>query len=323
VAPQAGSDRQREALQARAHHEFDSSGMSVDEPRLKSTIRFMGDPIDIGDILCVIVTHNAGQYIEACIDAARVAQLRHLVVWDNASADDTVARVSRLGVRVEPSTTNLGFGRAVNGAVLAADWEKSILALNPDCLVTREALQSMVDVLNENQGVGVVAPAMEYPSGERAISAGGNPSLTKELFSRAHVDDVISRRHLSRALGVAGRAGIGRRMARYLHSVDSREAREFDWVSGFCMLIRAEAWRAVGGFDERFFLYFEDVAFCRSARASGWRVVSDGRAAVVHDESASTRLRGKSTHYYAGMWQYFRFYGTPVQKRLARARPHP
>jgi len=281
----------------------------------------MSDRLEIGDILCVIVTHNAAKYIEACIDAAQAAQLRHIIVWDNASVDDTVERLSRLGVRVEPSVVNLGFGRAVNAAVLAAGWDKHILALNPDCLLATQALQSMVELLNRDSCVGVVAPAMEYPNGARAISAGADPSLTKELLSRAHVDDVVSRKQLGRALGLAERIGIGRGMSRYLHSVDSRDAREFDWVSGFCMLIRAQTWQAVGGFDERFFLYFEDVAFCRLARARGWRIVSDGRAAVVHDESASTRRTGKSTYYYAAMWQYFRFYGTPLQKRMARARP--
>jgi GT2 family glycosyltransferase len=85
------------------------------------------------------------------------------------------------------------------------------------------------------------------------------------------------------------------------------------------MLVRAEAYRAVGGFDPDFFLYFEDVDLCKRLRAAGWGVASVGTSSAVHRESTSTAAVGKNRLYRDGMVVYFRKHGTGIERVLARA----
>jgi len=276
---------------------------------------------EYGCVLCVIVTYNSEKYILGCIESALTSGLRRVVVWDNASTDGTpgiLGGVTDPRVVVLRSDENLGFAKAVNRAVRSVDLgDSDILLLNPDCLLSKDTFDGLVGSLDRDPRVGVVAPSMMLPGGHRGISGGGRPSLLKEATARLGFERRLPawlRRILARALVWSRLSGLGD----YLRTQTMAEPLELFWVSGFCMLIRNAAWVEVGGMDERFFLYFEDVAFCSRAREGGWKILANLALSAAHDESASSTPSSKSEHYYAAMWTYFALHGTRLQALIAR-----
>lgn len=269
-------------------------------------------------VLGVVVTYNAESYIADNIEAALEAGVSELVVWDNASDDRTREILGQYAnyLTIIENDKNLGFGAAVNRAIKMAsrDGFERILLLNPDCRLSPEVLIAMNARLDESPEIAVVAPAMVYPGGERAISGGGFPSLAKEILAFSRLDDHLPRHLVRGCLRVLQPIPAFGRMLLTMQTVTNREAIDVDWVSGFCMLIKEDAWRTVGGFNEDFFLYFEDVALCRELRQAGWRVVNDLSVVAVHDESASAKHHRKDSHYFRAMLRYFRRYGTPIEK---------
>jgi GT2 family glycosyltransferase len=96
------------------------------------------------------------------------------------------------------------------------------------------------------------------------------------------------------------------------------EAIPVDWVSGFCMMIRREVFDRISGFDEDYFLYFEDVDICRRTAREGFAVKLVRNVSALHLESTSTGPAGKSRHYYQGLSVYFRKHGSPRTLVLAK-----
>jgi GT2 family glycosyltransferase len=177
--------------------------------------------------------------------------------------------------------------------------------VNPDARVSRSVLVSLVSALTENPGLAVVAPAMHYPDGHRGISGGADPGVLKELISifgiRKRVPKTVGAR-VERMVSTIGPSA----WRRTLKTLESHSLEDIDWVSGFCMLIRREAWETLGGLDESYFMYFEDVDFCSRARSRGWGVAMDGRVSALHYESASSTTRIKSDLYRKSAWTYMR-----------------
>jgi GT2 family glycosyltransferase len=179
------------------------------------------------------------------------------------------------------SPVNGGFGAGNNLALRTAlagdDPPRWVLLLNPDAALDPGALPSMVDFLEANPGVGIVGPRTEIGRGNHRGSAFRFPGILNSLDQGLSFGPVT--RLLRRfQLAPAPRTG----------------AHRTDWVSGGCMLVRAELFALVGLFDEDFFLYYEEVELShRAARAgySSWYVPA---ASIVHDAGASTGVTGES-----------------------------
>jgi GT2 family glycosyltransferase len=170
-----------------------------------------------------------------------------IVVVDNASSDGSAQAVRERfpRVRLVANAENVGFARASNQGA-------------------RESRAPLLLFLQPR--VGVVGPRTR--SGDGAIQVSTGPDLS--LFSEP------GQRRLVR--GVARRDPAALAEAEVLHAAE----READWLSGACLMIRREAFDAVSGFDERFFLYEEDADLCRRVRAAGWRVVFTPAAEARH-----------------------------------------
>jgi GT2 family glycosyltransferase len=156
---------------------------------------------------------------------------------------------------------NRGFARAANeGARLASGaW---LFFLNPDVTLPEafidEALRLADELDAREPHTGVIGFRLENPDGSTQFSTGPWPTLAGTL------------------------AGLALpRHRRKCRPVD-RPDRNVPWVTGCCMLVRKGCWRALGGFDPRFFLYYEDVDFCRRAQESGWNVRYERRLRAVH-----------------------------------------
>jgi GT2 family glycosyltransferase len=220
-------------------------------------------------IAAVVVSYESRASIEACLDSLSHDPSVPLetVVVDNASRDGSAETVRAFfpGVTVVPNAENVGFARACNqGAAMTR--APLLLFLNPDATLDPGALATLAALFDSRPRLGVAGPRTLGASGEIQVSTGPDLSLLSEW----------SQRRLVR--------GVARRDPRILAEVDALHSREHlaDWVSGACLMARREAFDAVSGFDEAFFLYEEDADLCRRIRAAGYEVVFTPTAVVRH-----------------------------------------
>ena len=212
----------------------------------------------------------------ASIVAHGVAAPADIVVVENASPDDSYARLSAelSGVRLLQAANNGGFGAGVNlGAALCeADY---ILVLNPDTYFEDDSLNKALAVLDSQPEVGLVGLDLVYPGGERQYSA-------RRFYSLL---DVLGRRlPLGRYWPVKAR--IDRHLMRT--AWDSGAPFEAEWVMGTGFVVRRELFLKLQGMDEAYFLYMEDVDLCARVWQSGAKVICVPGARLVHDHQRSS-----------------------------------
>jgi len=222
----------------------------------------------------VIVTYNSRAHVDACLASlARHAGVDHeVLIVDNASPDGTAAFVRERwpDVRLIDAGGNVGFAKA-NNIGIRQTFGELVLLLNPDTMVREGAVGSLVAVLDARPDVAVAGPRLVDETGRAELSFGSMISpfveLRRKMLIAAH----------NRRLPLVG-GYIDRQ---------TRRARDVDWVSGACLLVRRGDAQAVGLMDELYLMYTEDVDFCAAIRASGRKVIFTPDAEVVH-------LRGRS-----------------------------
>jgi GT2 family glycosyltransferase len=218
-------------------------------------------------IAAIIVTHDSAAVLDRCLTALATAAPRRgtvIRVVDNASHDDSAAiAMERLGaeavVRLEP---NRGFAAGVNAGMRGVEmpW---IASINPDAIVPPGGLDRLADILESRPRAALVGPRVLDSIGRAEESVGMFPTLGRE---RAHA------LMLDRLVGLPGR-----------HGRFPRATSEVDWVSGCAWLLRAEAAREVGPLDEEYFMYWEDVDYCRRLRDAGWKVLATPDVELIHE----------------------------------------
>lgn len=214
-------------------------------------------------VSAVILNYRTPQEAVACIEsllAQTIADRIEVIVVDNHSGDDSVGvlrrRIRDPRVRIVETPKNLGFGRGNNYGERYAKGEY-VLIINPDTQPEPRALECLIAVLKEDPKIGVVAPRLFFPDGTTRDSYRTFPTV---------FDIVIKRTVLKRF--------FPGRLTRYLqHDCDPIVVREVDWVVGAFLLMRRKVYGELRGFDERFFLFFEDTDLCRRVWLSGKRVL--------------------------------------------------
>jgi N-acetylglucosaminyl-diphospho-decaprenol L-rhamnosyltransferase len=239
-------------------------------------------------VAVVLVTYESAEDLAACLGSLPAAAGPHeleVVVVDNASRDASAEVARRLGVKVLENPANLGLSRAIDigAAVAAAPW---LLLVNPDTRLEPGSLARMLETAAADPTIGCVGPHLrnsdgsEYPTGRRF------PSI---LVGAVHA-----------ALGTVWPGNPATRRY-HLTGLDRSRPVQVDWVSGACMLLRREAYEAVGRFDAGYFMYFEEMDFCLRLARAGWRVVYDPGAEVTHILGGSTRSAP-----YRKVWNHHR-----------------
>ena len=227
-------------------------------------------------VSAVVVNFNARDYLLECVRSLRAEGVEEIVVVDNDSSDGSVwaMRGADAGVRVLATGENLGYGRAANRGALTTGGRR-LLVCNSDVVLEPGAVKSMAEVLDEEPAVGLVGPRIENSDGSLYPSPRTFPNLGT----------------------AAGHAFLGlvaprNRFTRNYRMLDWDHARavSVDWVSGACFLAEREVWDAVGGFDEAYFMYVEDVDLCWRVQRAGWSVAFEPEARVVHAQGVSTDL---------------------------------
>jgi N-acetylglucosaminyl-diphospho-decaprenol L-rhamnosyltransferase len=228
------------------------------------------------EVSAVVVNYNARNHLVDCVRSLRAEGVVDVVVADNASVDgsEQALRAADPDAHWHQTGANLGFGTGANrGAARTDPANPYLLVSNPDVVVEPGALKAMVEALELDARRGIVGPRIEGSDGELYPSARTFPAL----------GDAIGHAFL-------GLVAPGNRFTRRYRMLDRdhTEPAEVDWVSGSCFLARRAAWDAVGGFDEAYFMYAEDVDLCWRVRRAGWSVAYEPAARVVHVQGAST-----------------------------------
>ena len=257
------------------------------------------------EVAVVIVNYNAGDDLRLALKsvATECAGLDWQgVVVDNASSDGSASSVAAFSPRVSllRNDVNAGFSRAVNQAS-AASSAPLLLLLNPDCQLRPGALSALRAVLDAEPACAVAGPRILDPDGEVQGSARGDPDMLTGMFGRTG--------ELRRLLPFLPAA---RRNVVVDEAIASGEtSRVVDWVSGACMLIRRAALERVGGFDERYFLYWEDADVCRRLRQRGYQIRYVPGAVATHAVGRSSRTARESS-IRAFHESAYRYYATHV-----------
>ncbi|MBD3163548.1 MAG: glycosyltransferase, partial [Candidatus Eisenbacteria bacterium] len=233
------------------------------------------------DLSVVILQHGGAAMTRRAVESFRAAcgPEPEVVVVDNASPvpSDRAGIAGIAGVRSLLLADNLGFG-AGNNRGAAQTSGAILLFLNNDTLTKEDFVTPVLEELRRHPEVGVVGPRIDNPNGSPQLSHGRLPSIAREAVDRA----------VYRLVDAGGPAG--RRIAdRHV-----RERRGAGWVTGAALFIRRELFDRVGGFDEGFFLYFEETDFCFRAREAGHRCWYVPDARIVHVGGQSTGVTGKA-----------------------------
>jgi GT2 family glycosyltransferase len=258
-------------------------------------------------VAAVVVSFEAKETLLASLRSLRahVSLPLEIVVVDNASADGSAdaVRAAHPEALVLANADNLGFARACNQGWRACR-APLVLFLNPDAEVTPAAVETLVGLLESRAEVGAAGPRTRGPDGTIQVSTGPDLTLLAERRQRRLV------------------LGAARRDARALAEAEALHSREHEaaWVSGSCLLARRTALEAVGGFDERFFLYEEDADLCRRLRGAGWRVVFTPAAEVRHHlgRSMAKSPRRARLEYHRSHLLYYRTHNGPASQAVLR-----
>jgi GT2 family glycosyltransferase len=221
----------------------------------------------------LIVSYNVRDLLLRCLQ--NLPSETEVIVVDNASDDGTAAAVKERFPRAQmvALNENRGFSVGVNRAAAMAHGEH-FLILNPDTQPTGDAIESMEKALTQSEkNVWAMGFRQVDANGFFQLAIGPRPSLFAELV----------RQWLQKRLDHGNRL-----VAHWLDRLTAKR-RTVAWVAGSCLLVRRSAFDRVAGFDERFFLFFEDIDFCLRLGQAGGKIVYEPSITLVHHRGASAR----------------------------------
>ncbi|HEY3158709.1 MAG TPA: glycosyltransferase family 2 protein [Vicinamibacterales bacterium] len=270
----------------------------------------------------VLVNYNAGAELERALRSISDELAGHPwegVVVDNASIDGSPAAVETFAahVRMINNGTNAGFARGVNQGV-AATSAPYVLIMNPDCRLMAGAIGALRAVLDAHPQCAIVGPRILNPDGSVQGSARGDPDMLTGLFGRTGM-----LRRVVPFMSIARRNVVADAAIR-----SGQDSVVVDWLSGACMLARRDALAAVNGFDERFFLYWEDADLCRRLRARGCHVRYVPGATAIHrvGQSSRTARAAAIRAFHESAYLYYATHVAPAplspKRAVARAILH-
>jgi GT2 family glycosyltransferase len=253
------------------------------------------------ELSTIIVAYRSVRPLLGCLGAlqADTMNLAHeVVVVDNdpsAGALEAIARDFPY-VRGIPNAENVGYARAVNQGIAATTGE-FVMVMNPDTFLERGTVAALMGYLRGHPRTGIVGPRMVGRDGMLQYSARGFPDHMTFLFNRYSLltrlfpNNPHTRRYL-------------------MTDWDHASVREVDWLSGACLMVRRTAIDAVGPMDGTYFMFNEDVDWCRRMRLGGWAVTYVPEALVYHDIGASRKKVHPKVivERHRGMIHYFHKY---------------
>ena len=242
----------------------------------------------------IIVNYNGlPSTRKAVASVLRYSPQSEVIVVDNCSSDGSPDILSGEfpGISLVVSDENRGFGAGCNSGDRVATGE-FLFFLNNDAELIEDTPAILASVLEKNRNVCACGPKLKSPDGQFEISFGDDPSLLGEWrMKRMHRRLGDDRGHTAKLLE-----------RRY--SADRRA----DWITGAALMVRREVFREVGGFDAKFFLYFEDADLCRRIRGLGYDLLYVPSTTVLHVRGGSKdqNARAVARAYRESQLLYYR-----------------
>lgn len=247
----------------------------------------------------IIVSWNVRDLLAEClrsIDLNKGDLAVQTIVVDSASGDGSadMVRDDFPHVTLLAQARNVGFPAGNNIGLEAATGDYLML-LNPDTEVVGDALQTLVSFLEQHPSVGIVGPELLNSDGTHQSSRRRFPTLLTGLFESTWLQPYAPRRVLRRY---------------YVEDVGNRDSAEVDWVKGAAMVTRRSIFEQVGGMDAGYFMYSEELDWCRRIKEVGWRVIYLPAAQILHHEGKSSEQAVTHRHinFNRAKLRYFRKY---------------
>jgi hypothetical protein len=274
------------------------------------------------DVSIIIVSWNVRDLLRRCLLSVNSEQLAvnskqstvhsslltEILIVDNASADGTVAmlRAEFPAVRVIANSENVGFTRGNNQALAAAQG-RYLFLLNPDTELRAGALQTLFDYAKAHPRVGIIGPRLFYGDGAPQSSRRRFPTLATAFLESTKLQQWFPRHRVLTHY--------------YMDDTSDDATQEVDWINGAAMFVRREVYEQIGGFDERFFMYSEELDWCYRAKQAGWQIVYLPTAQVVHYEGKSSEqvVAARDIHFHSSKIRFFRKYRGALVAEILRA----
>ena len=232
------------------------------------------------DLSIIIVNYNVKEFLQNLLHSAEKASSRiskEIIVIDNASDDGSVDIIKQKfpTVKLIENKNNIGFGSANNQGLKIAQG-KYILFINPDCIVSENTFDKMISFFNEHPDCGL--------AGCKILNSDGSLQLA---CRRSFPGPWTS---FTKVTGLSNLFPGSRIFARYnLTYLDENRTHEVDAVSGSFMMIKRDAYEKVGGFDDQFFMYGEDLDLCYRVQKAGFKVYYVPDTQIIHYKGESTK----------------------------------
>ena len=259
----------------------------------------------MANISVIIVNWNVRDLLDTCLDSLFEAQsiagtgdgtgpILEVIVVDCYSQDASVDMVRERypTVKLLPQSENIGFTRGNNlGMEVAA--AETLLLLNPDTEVYKGTLATMLGYMRQHPGVGILGPHTLNTDDSHQSTRRRFPTLLTGIFESTWLSTVAPAAVFDRY---------------FMRDTDDDALLEVDWIQGSAMMLRREVFQDIGGLDEGYVMYSEELDYCRRAKDAGWAVMYHGGAKIKHHGGKSSEQVAafKQIQFHTSKLRYFR-----------------
>ncbi|NUN64581.1 glycosyltransferase family 2 protein [Pseudanabaena biceps] len=234
----------------------------------------------------ILVNYNGSKFLHECLNSIqKFGEFNNweVIIVDNASTDNSISIIINNfpSFKLICSHTNWGFSKANNLAVRSSQGEY-LLFLNTDTILTKNTPEVLLNHLNLNKNIGIISPRITFENGRYQLSCGDLPNLLSEFIDKI-------------------RYAFDNEFYDFLSTFYDRQyskVQEVGWVTGACMMMRRDVFEQIDGFDENFFMYFEDKDICKRVKDLGYKVVYYPETTIIHLLGGSSHGIKKSVNKY-------------------------
>lgn len=247
------------------------------------------------EVSIIILTYNSSRFIESLLESIKdFGKNAEIIIVDNDSSDETVKIAKKFNfTKVFETKKNLGFAKGINFGAQKAQG-KYLLFINPDAVFESGEMSDLASRLKENERIGVVGGKLIGSNRKPEKSAGKFFNLPELFLIVGGLDEKFGVRF------------------------SPRKFRKVDFVSGGFMMVRADLFKRLGGFDEKFFMYVEDMEFCYRVKKSGYNVYFSPDVVISHAGQGSSNRGFAIINIYKGIMYFYRKQKSPIEYWIAR-----
>ena len=258
------------------------------------------------ELSIIIVNYNTGEYLSRCIKSiienGYSLDKIQIIIIDNNSKDNSIKLAKQIfkkynaKFKLIENSSNIGFSKAVNiGIDLSIG--KYICILNPDTYIEKKCYSSLIDYMTLNKNIGCITPKIVNSNGQLQISCKRSlPTIKNSFYKFTKLDKIFSNNEIISEYNL-------------LH-LDEDKIAQVDVISGAFMLIKSDVIHKVGKFDEDFYLYGEDIDYCKRMKLHNFKIIYFPLAKAIHykGKSAESHPFAAVYHFHSSMIKYFKKY---------------